>query len=63
MRCQHVGDDIQCRFDATRRVLVVRGDPPDLDQSGFAGTVYMVQVAPSSRCDPPVAESSRMNSL
>ena len=23
MRCQHVNDDIQCRIDATRRVLVV----------------------------------------
>ena len=22
MRCQHVDDDIQCRLDATRRVLV-----------------------------------------
>jgi hypothetical protein len=44
MRCQHVDDDTQCRFDATRRVLVASGDPPDPDQSGFAGTVYMVQV-------------------
>jgi hypothetical protein len=28
MRCQHVDDDIQCRLDATRRVLVGGGDPP-----------------------------------
>jgi hypothetical protein len=28
-------DDIQCRFDATRRVLVGSGDPPDPDQAGF----------------------------
>ena len=27
MRCQHVDDDVQCRFDATRRVLVACGDP------------------------------------
>ena len=38
MRCQHVDDDIQCRMDATRRVLIVGGDPPDPDQAGFAGT-------------------------
>jgi hypothetical protein len=31
MRCQHVDDDIQCRMDATRRVVVVGGDPPDPD--------------------------------
>ena len=37
MRCQHVDDDIQCRLDATRRVFVGCGDPPDPDQSGFAG--------------------------
>ena len=36
MRCQHVDDDIQCRIDAERRVLVGCGDPPDPDQSGFA---------------------------
>jgi hypothetical protein len=44
MRCQHVADDTQCRFDASRRVLVAGGDPPDPDQSGFEGTIYMVQV-------------------
>jgi hypothetical protein len=56
MRCQHVDDDIQCRLDATRRVLVCCGDPPDPDQAGVAGTVYMVQVCkqhppiPGGRC-------------
>jgi hypothetical protein len=56
IRCQHMDDDIQCRFDATRRVLVASGDPPDPDQSGFARTIYMVQVCkehdpdPGSRC-------------
>ena len=34
MRCQHVDDDTQCRLDATRRVLVAGGDPPDPDQAG-----------------------------
>jgi hypothetical protein len=34
MRCQRVDADIQCRFDATRRVLVVGGDPPDPDLAG-----------------------------
>jgi hypothetical protein len=29
MRCQHVDDDIQCRFDATRRVVIASGDLPD----------------------------------
>jgi hypothetical protein len=52
MRCQHVDDDIQCRFDATRRVLVGCGDPPDPDQSGFAGTVYVVQVCKQHDPDP-----------
>jgi hypothetical protein len=52
MRCQHVGDDVQCRLDATRRVLVVGGDPPDPDQAGFAGTVYMVQVCKEHDPDP-----------
>jgi hypothetical protein len=37
MRCQHVDDDIQCRFDASRRVRIACGDPLDPDQSGFAG--------------------------
>jgi hypothetical protein len=52
MRCQHVDDDIQCRFDATRRVLVGCGDPPDPDQAGFAGTVYMIQVCKQHDPDP-----------
>jgi hypothetical protein len=52
MRCHHVDDDIQCRFDAARRVLVGCGDPPDPDQSGFAGTVYMVQVCKQHDPDP-----------
>jgi hypothetical protein len=44
MRCQHVDADTQRRLDATRRVLVASGDPPDPDQAGFAGTIYLVQV-------------------
>jgi hypothetical protein len=52
MRCQHVDDDIQCRLDATRRVLVASGDPPDPDQAGFAGTVYLVQVCKEHDPDP-----------
>jgi hypothetical protein len=52
MRCQHVDDDIQCRFDATRRVLIGGGDPPDPDQSGFAGTVYLVQVCKEHDPEP-----------
>ena len=50
MRCQRVDDDVQCRFDATRRVLVGCGDPPD--QAGFAGTVYTVQVCKQHDPDP-----------
>ena len=53
MRCQHVDDDLQCRSDATRRVLVGCGDPPDPDQAGFAGTVYMVMVC--KQHDPTLA--------
>ena len=52
MRCQRVDDDTQCRFDATRRVLVVGGDPPDPDQAGFAGTLYLVQVCKQHDPDP-----------
>jgi hypothetical protein len=52
MRCQHVDDDIQCRLDAARRVLVGCGDPPDPDQAGFAGTSYMVQVCKEHDPDP-----------
>jgi hypothetical protein len=52
MRCQHVDDDLQCRMDATRRVLIVGGDPPDPDQSGFAGTVYMVPGLQAARPRP-----------
>ena len=51
-RCQHVNDDIQCRMDATRRVLVASGDPPDPDLSGFAGTIYMVHVCKEHDPDP-----------
>jgi hypothetical protein len=43
---------IQCRFDATRRVMVATGDPPDPDQSGFAGTIYVVQVCKQHYPDP-----------
>jgi hypothetical protein len=51
MRCQHVGDDMQCRMDATtRRLIVARGDPPD--QSGFAGTIRMLLVCKEHDPDP-----------
>jgi len=52
MRCQHVDDKNQCRLDAQRRVLVGGGDPPDPDQAGFAGTVYLVQVCKEDDHDP-----------
>lgn len=52
MRCQHVDDDLQCRLDATRRVLIGSGDPPDPDQAGFAGTIYLVQVCKQHDPDP-----------
>jgi hypothetical protein len=52
MRCQRVDNDIQCRFDASRRVLVVGGDPPDPDQAGFGGTVYTVHVCKEHDPDP-----------
>jgi hypothetical protein len=52
MRCQQVDGDTQCRLDATRRVMVASGDPPDPDQSGFAGTIYMVQVCKEHDPDP-----------
>ena len=52
MRCQHVNEDTQRSLDAERRVLVASGDPPDPDQSGFAGTVYMVQVCKEHDPDP-----------
>lgn len=58
MRCQHVDDDTQCRKDATRRVLVVGADPPDPDQSGFAGTIYMVQVCRQHDPDPPAVDAA-----
>ena len=47
-----VDEDAQCRFYAERRVYVVGGDPPDPDQSGFAGTVYLVQVCKQHDPDP-----------
>ena len=52
MRCQHMDADSQCRMDATRRVLVASGDPPEPDQAGFAGTVYLVQVCKEHDPDP-----------
>jgi hypothetical protein len=52
MRCQRVDDDTHCRFDATRRVLVVGGDPPDPDHAGFTGTVNRVQVCMQHDPDP-----------
>jgi hypothetical protein len=54
MRCQHVDrdSDTQCRMDAVRRVLVASGDPPDPDQTGFTGTVYLVQVCKEHDPDP-----------
>jgi hypothetical protein len=57
MRCQHVDDDIQCRFDAERRVFVECGDPPDPDQSGFAGTVYLQQVCKQHDPDPTAVDA------
>ena len=51
-RCQRVDDDTQCRLDATRRMLVGCGDPPDPDLAGFAGTFYMVQVCKEHDPDP-----------
>jgi hypothetical protein len=59
MRCQHVDDDTQCRLDATRRVLDGCGDPPDPDQAGFAGTVYLVQVCKQHNPDPRWSAPSR----
>jgi hypothetical protein len=44
-----VDDDIQCKFDATRRVLVASGDPPNPDQAGFAGTVYIAVAVQTGR--------------
>jgi hypothetical protein len=61
MRCQHVDDDLQCRSDATRRVLVGCGDPPDPDQAGFAGTVYMVMVC--KQHDPDLGARCRCLAL
>jgi hypothetical protein len=58
MRCQHMDDDTQCRFDATRRVLVGGGDPPDPDQSGFAGTVYLVQDLQGARPRSPAVDAA-----
>ena len=52
MRCQHVDDENQCRLDATRSVLIGGGDPPDPDQSGFAGAIYLVQVCKEHDPDP-----------
>ena len=51
-RCQRVDDDSQCRMDAERRVVVGGGDPPDPDQAGFAGSLYMVQVCKEHDPDP-----------
>jgi hypothetical protein len=58
MRCQHVDDDVQCRFDATRRVFVGCGDPPDPARSGFAGTIYTVQVCDPARPRPPAVDAA-----
>jgi hypothetical protein len=62
MRCQHVDDDTQCRMDARRRVLVASGDPPDPDQSGFAGTVYLVQVCKEHDPDPRAVDACATSS-
>jgi hypothetical protein len=50
MRCQHVDDDIQCRLDATRRVLVGCGDPPD--PGGIRGDDLHGQVCKQHDPDP-----------
>jgi hypothetical protein len=52
MQCQRVDNDLRCRFDATRRLVIAGGDPPDPDQAGFAGTIYMVQVCKQHDPDP-----------
>jgi hypothetical protein len=54
MRCQHVDDDIQCRFDAERRVFIGCGDPPDPDQSGFAMVLVCKQHDPDPRRSLPL---------
>jgi hypothetical protein len=48
MRCQHMDDDIECMFDATRRLLVASSDPPDPDQAGFAVTISWSRSATST---------------
>jgi hypothetical protein len=42
----------QRAFGSRRCILVGCGDPPDPDQSGFAGTIYMVQVCKRHDPDP-----------
>jgi hypothetical protein len=70
MRCQHVDDDIQCRLDATRRVVIAGGDPPDPDQAGSRGPSTWVQLckehdpdprrsAPKPRTSTPIGERPR----
>jgi hypothetical protein len=52
MRCQHMDADSQCRMNATRRVAVVGGDPPDPDEAEFAGTIYTVMACKQHDPDP-----------
>ena len=51
-RCQRVDDEIQCRLNAERRVVIASGDPPDPDLSGFAEALYIVQVCKEHDPDP-----------
>ena len=44
MRCQRVDDDIRCRFDATRGVLVVFWRPTGTPTNLNPRAVYMVDV-------------------
>jgi hypothetical protein len=39
-------------------VLIGGGDPPDPDQAGFEGTVYMVQVCKEHDPDPPAVDAA-----
>ena len=38
-------------------MLVASGDPPDPDQAGFAGTLYMIQVCKEHDPDAPAVDA------
>jgi hypothetical protein len=52
MRCQHVNDEIQCRFDAERRVLIGGGDPPDPSRRDSRGPSTWSRFARSTTPTP-----------